>query len=57
MGYNVRRLQVDNDIVFLGASFWTLLDKFNITVEVIAPFANWHYARVERHWGTLFPMA
>jgi hypothetical protein len=57
LGHTVRRLRVDNDTVFLGAAFRILLDEFNITVEITAPYAHWQHGRIERQWGTLVPMA
>jgi hypothetical protein len=48
---------VDNDTVFLGAAFRNLLDEFNITVEIAAPYAHWQHGRIERQWGILVPMA
>ena len=57
LGYTVRRLRVDNDTVFLGAAFRSLLDEFNIALEVTAPYAHWQHGRIERQWGTLVPMA
>jgi transposase InsO family protein len=48
---------VDNDTIFLGASFRSLLDEFNIALELTAPYARWQLGRIERQWGTLFPMA
>jgi hypothetical protein len=53
----VRRLRVDNDMVFLGVAFRNLLDKFNIAVEITAPYAHWQHGRIERQWGTFVPMA
>jgi DNA-binding IclR family transcriptional regulator len=47
-GHTVRRLRVDNDTVFLGAAFRSLLDEFNIAVEVTAPCAHWQHGRIER---------
>jgi hypothetical protein len=56
LGHTVRRLRVDNDTVFLGAPFRNLLDEFNITVEITAPYAHWQHGRIERQWGTSVPM-
>jgi hypothetical protein len=48
---------VENDTVFLGAAFRNiLLDKFNIAVEITAPYAHWQHGRIERQWGTLVSM-
>jgi DNA-binding IclR family transcriptional regulator len=55
LGHTVRRLRVDNDMVFLGAAFRNLLDEFNIAVEITAPYAHWQHDRSERQWGTLLP--
>jgi hypothetical protein len=38
LGHTVRRLRVDN--VVLGDAFRTLLDEFNIAVEITAPYAH-----------------
>jgi hypothetical protein len=57
LGYTVRRLRVDNDAVFLGAAFRSLLDEFNIALEITAPYAYWQHGRIERQWGTLVLMA
>jgi transposase InsO family protein len=57
LGYIVRRLGVDNDVVFLGVEFQSSLDEFNIAPEVTAPYAHWQHGRIERQWGTLVPMA
>jgi hypothetical protein len=57
LGYTVRRLWVDNDTVFLGNAFRSLLDEFHIAVEISAPCAHWRHGRIERQWGTLVPMA
>jgi hypothetical protein len=57
LGHTVRRLRVDNDTVFLGASFRNLLDEFNIAVEISAPYAHWQHGRIERQCWTLVPMA
>jgi hypothetical protein len=56
MGYTVRRLRVDNDIVFIGAAFGPFYE-FNIAVKVTAPYAHWQHDRIERQWGPLVPMA
>jgi hypothetical protein len=57
LGHTARRLRVDNDTLFLGAAFRTLLDEFNITVEITTSYAHWQHGRIERQWGTLVPMA
>jgi hypothetical protein len=57
LGHTVRRLRVDNDTVFLGATFRNLLDELNIAVEITAPYAYWQHGRIERQWGAFVPMA
>jgi hypothetical protein len=39
LGHTVRRLRVDNDTVLLGVAFRSLLDEFNIAVEITPPYA------------------
>jgi hypothetical protein len=56
LGHTARRLRVDNDTGFLGASFRNLLNEFNIAAEIIAHYADWQHGRIERQWGTLVPM-
>jgi hypothetical protein len=48
---------VDNDTVFLGYAFRNLLNEFNMSVEITAPYAHWQHGRIERQWGALVPMA
>jgi hypothetical protein len=57
MGHNVRRVRVDNDAMFLGQEFRSLLDEFNISLKITVPYAHWQHGRIERHWGTLVPIA
>jgi hypothetical protein len=43
--------------LILGVAFRSLLDEFNIAMEVTAPYAHWQPGRIKRQWGTLVPMA
>jgi hypothetical protein len=40
VGYIVCRLRGDNDGVFRGAAFRSLLDEFDIALHVTAPYAH-----------------
>jgi hypothetical protein len=43
--------------VLLGSEFQAVLDEYQITPELTAPYSGWQHGRIERQWGTLVPMA
>jgi hypothetical protein len=53
LNFNIRRVRIDNDSVFLIAQFTQLCQDEQIIVERTVPYAQWQLERIERQWRTL----
>jgi hypothetical protein len=53
LDFSIKRVQIDNDSVFLSAQFMQVCQDGQIVVERIVPYAYWQLARIKRQWKTL----
>jgi transposase InsO family protein len=53
LGHKMEHVRLDNDSVFMGREFMTVLDDHGVPHDFSAPYSLRQHGRMERQWGTL----